>query len=340
MKTIQFFILTSLLSFSVVAQQEGQFIQLANNPYLLNPAAGGMTRVMQFEVGMRNQWTGYSNAPQTYVASGHSRIRFGKSTPVLAEYAPDKSSLFQSPEITGGELKHVVGGSIVSETIGPFSRLTAQGSYAVHMPLFRDVMIGVGLSAGINNIGIMQDRVVLYQNDDPAYMQFLSGAGSQTVFNANGGLIVYHPKFTVGISSLQLLQNDVVFSGVSTASQFNRHYYFLANYGFQVSEQLELRPTVMARVAENSPWTADFGAKLTFNKAAWLYASYRTGGTIGVQVGANLFKQLYAAYGYEFGIGALRTSSNGTHEISLGYYLGKNRNIKKELNGSSPSEVE
>jgi hypothetical protein len=34
-------------------------------------------------------------------------------------------------------------------------------------------------------------------------------------------------------------------------------------------------------------------------------------------------------------MGKLRTAGNSTHEIQLGYYLGRNRNINKELKENS-----
>lgn len=332
MKNIINFLCFACLSVTAYGQQEGQFIQSVNNPYLTNPAAGGLTKVMRFELGIRNQWTGFSNEPQTFIVSGHSRIS-KKSKDVLGEYR-NPETFYRSPEITGGEIKHVVGGFVINETIGPFNRLSVQGSYAVHMPLVRDVTIGAGLSAGFNNFGIIQNRVVLHEEDDAAYMQFLGGAGNQTSFNMNGGLIVYHPKFIIGFSTLQLLQNDAIFNGIATESIYNRHFYLSANYGFDVSDKLEIRPTFAGKVAKNTPFNIHAGAKFTYNEAIWAMVGYRTSGTLTFQLGANLIQNLYFAYGYEQGIGAFQVQNNGTHEIQIGYYIGKNRNIDRELNNA------
>lgn len=312
------------------AQQEGQFMQMVNNPYLLNPAAGGMTKVVQLELGIRNQWMGYAHGPQSYILSGHSRIKVGENN-VLEEYAPSKASFFKSPSITGREIKHVVGGMMLNETIGPFNRLNLQGSYAVHMPLYKDITIGAGLSAGFSSFGIIQDRVILYDQDDN-YMQFLGSSVGQNIFNMNGGLIVYHPKFMVGFSTLQMLNNDVVFSGTETESKFNRHYYLMANYGFALnSSPIEIRPTIITKFAQNTPLNVNAALKLTYNDAIWAMAGYRTSGSLTFQIGANLVKQIYLSYGYEHGIGKLQVQGNGTHEVHIGYYIGRKRNIAKEL---------
>lgn len=322
------------LSISVsFSQQEGQFMQLQNNPYLLNPAAGGMTRVMQFELGMRNQWVGYGNNPTTYVLSGHSRIRL-KGEKVLEDYRPEGT--FQpAPEITGGEIKHIVGGMVVNENIGPFQRLNAQASYAIHMPLVREVSFGAGLSAGYSQFGINQDRVILYESDDPTYNQFLGNSSSQGTFSMNGGIVIYHPQFMVGFSTLQLLQNDVILSGVTTESVYNRHYYLMANYGFQVNDTWEVRPGIVTKFSQNTPKNIYGSVKFTYNRAAWLALGYRTAGSLTFQAGANLTKGIYIAYGYEHGVGPLQIQGNGTHEIQIGLYLGKGRNLDKELRESA-----
>lgn len=47
--------------------------------------------------------------------------------------------------------------------------------------------------------------------------------------------------------------------------------------------------------------------------------------------GANLIKNFYLAYEYKQGIGAIQLAGSPTHEIQLRFYLGNNRNVKKEL---------
>jgi hypothetical protein len=53
-----------------------------------------------------------------------------------------------------------------------------------------------------------------------------------------------------------------------------------------------------------------------------------------VQIGANIIKNLYLAYGFEFATGKIRTSGSGSHEIQLGLFIGNNRNTDKEIKES------
>ena len=68
--------LTLALAFGSIAQQEYQFANTAFNPFLLNPAAAGLTDVAQFDVIARTQWLGYDGAPRTFLVSGSSQLNF------------------------------------------------------------------------------------------------------------------------------------------------------------------------------------------------------------------------------------------------------------------------
>ena len=92
------------------------------------------------------------------------------------------------------------------------------------------------------------------------------------------------------------------------------------------------------KIAENSPVSLDLGVRFAYNRAAWLGVQYRTSNAIVFQVGANIIKNLYVAYGYEVATGKIRTASNGSHEIQLGFYLGRNRNMDREIKGKKKGE--
>jgi len=320
-----------LVTFTVSSQQEGHFINLTNNPYLLNPAASGMTSTMHLEATSRTQWLGYNGGPKSMLLTGNSPVKFGDGKKVLQEFNNDDKAFFKSPERTTGSIKHVLGGIAMTDAIGPFSRTSVQASYSIHLPLVKSINIGAGLSLGWSNFRILQDRVVLYQEDDPSYSQFLGNTSSQNIANANAGLVFYNEELFVGISSSQILRNAATFNGIETGSNYNRHYYFMAKYAFIVADKFQIEPTAVLKLAENSPMSIDAGARFVYNKSVWLGLQYRTSNAITFQLGANLIKNFYLAYGYEHGIGAIQLASNSTHEIQLGFYLGNNRNIKKEL---------
>ena len=323
MKTLILSITLILISTVVSAQQEGHFINQNNNPYMLNPAAGGMNEVLHFELTSRTQRLGYNGGPRSILVTGNSPIYVKGKRNAVQEFNLKDETLFESPERSHGELKHVVGGKVLTDAIGPFNRTAVNGSYAIHMPLVKQINIGVGLGIGWSNFAINADRVVLYQADDAAYNQFLGNSASQGIFDANAGIVAYNEDFFVGLSSSQIFKTEASFAGINTGSHFNRHYYLMGKYTLPFTDMLDFEPMITARIAEHTPGDLDIGARFVYDKSIFFAFQYRTANALTFQVGANLIKNLYLNYGYEQAVGSIQTSSNGTHEIQLGMYLGK-----------------
>lgn len=333
-------IINCLIVFSASSQQEYQFANTVNNPFLLNPAAGGMTDVMQFEASTRMQWLGYEGGPKTILLSGHSQIGFNKAGgKTLSEFNVHDEKLFKSPEITTSKNKHVIGGKVWNDAIGPFSKTSIQGSYAYHLRLTKSLNFGVGLGLGYSNFRLNESKVVLHQQDDNAYAQFLGNSSQQNMADAQAGLVVYGERFFFGVSGTQMLKNKVELDQILTESNFNRHYFIIAKYKLLNEGDVAVEPSIVAKFAENSPVSLDLGARMIYKNSSWFGVQFRTNSTLMFQVGSNLIKNLYINYTYEHSMGKLRTAGNSTHEIQLGYYLGKNRNVDKEIKDNSESSL-
>jgi len=323
------FLLASSISYS---QQESQFVNAINNPYLLNPAAGGMTDVVQIDAITRTQWMGYNGGPRTLLFTANSQINIGKkNNQVLSEFNIKDESFFKSPSRSVRKVKHVVGGKASNDAIGPFGKTTIHGSYGIHLPFTKKMNVGVAIGIGWGNFRINEDRVILYQNDDAAYSEFLGNSSTQNYFDANAGVVLYSNRFYVGFSSSQVFKNDLVFADVSTESHYNRHFFTLLKYRFSLGDKIEFEPSALLKFAEQSPLSADFGAQFIYGSNVWLGAYYRTSNALVFQLGANLIKNLYFSYSYGHTTGAIQVASNATHEIQLGLYIGNNRNTKKEI---------
>lgn len=334
--TIGLVALNFMLSAVAFGQQEYQFANTVNNPYILNPAAGGMTDVMQFEASTRMQWLGYDGGPKTILLSGHSQIKFGKSgEKALDEFNIRDEKLFQGPAVSTSKSKHVLGGKVWNDAIGPFSKTAIQGSYAYHLPLTKHINIGVGLGLGYSNFRLNDSKVILHQNDDNTYAQFLGNSSQQSFVDAQAGLVVYSEKFFFGLSATQFLKNKVELNQISTASNFNRHYFMIAKYKIEGEGDIAIEPNVVVKMVQNSPVSVDFGARALYKNSSWFGVQFRTSSSLVFQIGSNLIKNLYVSYAYEASMGKLRTAGNSTHEIQLGYYLGRNRNVDKELKENS-----
>lgn len=337
---IKAFLFIVLFSASAFAQQEAQFINAVNNPYMLNPAASGMADIMHFELSSRTQWLGY-NGPQTFMLTGYSPFHFGKKEEAArGDFNTEGKVLFSNPVAGTGRLKHVVGGRIVNESIGPFSKTGIYGSYAIHLPFTKKVNFGAGIGLGWSNFRIIQDRVVLFQENDAAYSQFLGNTSGQNSIDANAGIVFYSDKLCAGFSSTQLFRNAARFDQIATHSYYERHYFLTARYRFDFKNNLGIEPSVVLKMVQHSPSSLDAGLRFSYKRSAWLGVQYRTSNAITLQLGANIIKNLYLSYGYEIGTGKIKSSGNGTHEIQLGIYLGSKHKAEKEAAEGEEKEKE
>ena len=332
MKKIIVIIFTFGLFLTGFGQQEAQFSQYYNNAYFFNPAAGGMTKTIKFDIGYRRQWLGIEGTPQSFYATGHSEISFNDRNEVIDEFNVDRESTFEGPQRIVGKNKHVMGGRVMSDQIGPFQKTSAMASYAYHLRFSKKTMLSLGMSAGLSNLGIRSDKVVLLDQDDMQYNNFLANNSNQTIFDLNAGIAFYSERFHFGISSTQLLRNDLVVDQVVTQSQFGRHWFIYGMYDFPIkTTDVVVQPHFMAQVIGNAPLSFNLGTKVTFQGRYWANMSYRFNDALNFAVGLNFAQRFTFGYAYDVAMGQVQRSSNYIHELQVGMVIGKNRNINNEL---------
>lgn len=326
--------LLNLYSSQVNAQQELYFNGTVQNPFYVNPVAMGFNDLIQIEFAGRTQWTGYEGAPQTFIATVQSPISFSKSKKVLGDFSAGNTPFFAEPERQIGKTKHVLGGKLYSDAIGPFLRSGLNLNYGIHLPLTKRINFGIGLGLGWSNFRINSSRVTLYQQDDIAYQQFFINTSHMNTIDAQGGLVFYNKRLSLGLSSSQFFNQAIQFANTSTESRLQPHYYLTAKYLFDMGPSFNLEPTAIIKYVKGSPLSVDAGFRVIYKKSVWVGLQYRYQNAMIFQIGSNLIKNLYISYAYEHNIGDLSTVRNGTHEVHLGMWIGRNRNTEKEIEKS------
>lgn len=329
-----------VVPFTSNAQQESQFGNYIHNPYLFNPAAGGLYNLAQIDLGYRNQWLASTGNPTTMYVSGSTQV-FGKNTGVepLGEFNTGRENTYQTPDRTVGHVKQVVGAKFMYDGIGPFTKTSFNGSYAIQMPLTKNYMIGLGLGAGYGNFQIDHNRVVLHDANDQVFSQFAGQTASQNVLDVQSGLVIYSNRFMFSLSGTQLVKNKISIQDMQAGNNLNRHLFIMTSYALRASEMVDVEPFIMVKGAKGSPTSFDVGARFKYNKSIWAGIQYRTGNTFAVSAGMNFFKNFNFSYAFEYGTKAVRLSNAGTHEIQLGILIGKSRNVNKEIEDSKKEEV-
>jgi len=313
------------------AQQEAQFSQYYNNAYFFNPAAGGLTKTMQFDIGYRRQWLGIEGTPQSFYATGHSEISLNDRKQALDEFNNDRESIFETPKNHIGKSKQVIGGRLLSDQIGPFLKNSVMASYAYHLRFTNKSMLSLGVSAGWSNLGLNSSKVVLLDQNDGQYNEFLSRNSNQNIFDVNAGIAIYGDNFHFGVSSTQLLKNQLVIDEIVTQSNFGRHWFGYGMYKLNLNDDMALEPHFMAQLIGKAPFSFNLGSRFIYEDKYWVNIAYRLGDAINFGVGLNFANNFRFGYAYDVAAGPVQRSSNYVHELQLGFVIGSNRDVEKEL---------
>jgi type IX secretion system PorP/SprF family membrane protein len=305
--TIVIFSIVGLLGF---AQQDAQFSMNMFNRLAVNPGYAGTNQALCATLMVRNQWASFDGAPKT----GLLCVDFG-------------------PILHGG-----VGVTVDQDQLGFEKTLKAKAAYSYQMHLGVSGVLGIGLDVGMINKSLSPTGPDGFKAPDGTSTN--GGGGTDDAIPWNGisattydlGLGAYYTsdKIYVGISSLhipeQKLKKKEGTAGDPTFADFQyevaRHYYIMAGYKFQLNNQFDLTPSVLAK-SDVATTQMDFNVLLRWNKMVFLGVSYRgvtnhSKDAIPAMVGVE-WKGFKLGYAYDVTISSLKTYSGSTHELMLGY---------------------
>ena len=281
-----------------IAQQDPMYTQYSFNTQTFNPAYAGTWESMGFQVLGRYQWVGMAGAPTTYT--------FSMQTPMRNENA-------------------ALGVDLINDRIGREQRLSLFGDYSYRLRMGANTYLRLGLKFGVTNYNNILSNYL--QNDENGRDPMADGAVDiRYMPNFGVGTFLYSKDWYVGFSVPQILnnafKNDV--ANYTTSAEL-RHFYLIAGYVFDLSENLKLKPTFLTKATMGAPVEFDITANLLIRDRIWLGAMYRTGDSYGFIAQWIFDKKLRIGYGIDFTTTRLQSFNGGTHEIMVSYELGLRR---------------
>lgn len=286
------------VSLTSQAQQIEQYTQYMLNPFVLNPGAVGSEDFSSAKFTYRKQWAGGFNGeePTTAILSFNG-----------------KPSQFQNVGL---------GAIIFNDVTGPTRRTGLQLAYAYQLPLgATSTKLGLGLAGNILQYSLDVNALILNEDNDPA---ILGANESKIGGDANIGAFLHDKNYYVGISVAQLFQSKFVFNQ-DTAGFINldRHLFAIAGYKYDLSDNLELEPSVLLKSVSAAPVQFDLNARLIYDKRYWLGFNYRTSDAISILAGLTFSDQWHLGYSYDITTSELKTVSSGSHEVMIGFDFGR-----------------
>ncbi len=275
------------------AQTPPQIDQYLFNGLVLNPAYSGSREVLHGAIMVRQQWTGFGNAPflGTVALDGVSKSRrngFG----ILGSFSQS----------------------------GPLRQNQFDLTYAYRIPIKRSGKLAFGLSAGVSTLQIRAAEVA---TTDPGDVEFMENSPLLVAPEAGFGIWYENPRFYLGLSAPKLLgyysDRYDLYGG-----EAGRTPYYLATGGFLIplNGSFKLKPTTLFKFIPEIDPQLDLNLFLITKDLVWLGASWRNNGDWTFLAEVQLNHQLHLGYAFGWSRPELRPWNSGSHSFTLSYDFG------------------
>lgn len=282
----------------IKAQFDGLYTQYMFNEVFINPAYAGSKQAMSATLLHRQQWVSFPGRPISTSFSLHGPVQGDKMG---------------------------AGISILNEKIGVLTRNLIYASYSYRLKLAEKNTLAMGLMAGLDNQINRLGTVKAGVDGAPTDPQFSQNTPNVMAPNVGAGLYYNNDQLYAGISIPRLIDNTIRFNPngatVKTtriaASKFT--YYITGGYLFKLNDDLKLRANIMVKALKNVQPQVDLGANFLIRDFIWAGLSYRSASAVSILLGAQVNKQFFACYSYDYGTNKIQRYSLGSHEIVLNY---------------------
>lgn len=318
-------ILTGLFFFMLFhakGQQDAQYGQYVFNGLYINPAYAGYKDEIYFQAFFRTQWTGIKGGP--------------KSLSVSIDAPVNKKKLG-------------LGALITTDKIGAQNSLNAVGnlSYRIQLNSEDTKAIAFGIGLGVSQNGINGS---LLTPTDIGDLRVPTGMISRMAPDARAGIQYSSERFFIGLSVNNLIAPYLKAEKEDDILNLKQesHVYLTAAKVYVINSDLFFKPSILFKDDLHGPTSADFNAFLLFKQKVWFGGVYRT--SVKLYPKTHLQKDLSnqsaigfiaeffvkpnfrIGYGYDYSLNKLGPYDNGSHEISVGFYLNTIRSQKKLCN--------
>jgi type IX secretion system PorP/SprF family membrane protein len=279
--------------FGVYAQQDAQYTHYMYNTANINPAYAGSRECLSVFALGRTQWVGLDGAPNT--------ATFAISSP-----------------IAGTNLG--VGLAVIDDRIGPAVEDNVSADLSYTIPTSETYKLSFGVKGSINFLNIdFFNKTNAYNKFDPN----LADINNKFKPNVGAGIYLHSDKTYFGVSVPNFLETKHYDTTISTnaIARERMNFYAIAGHVFDLSETIQFKPAVLAKVVTGAPLQIDVTGNLMFNEKFVLGLAYRWSAALSGLVGFQANQSWFIGYGYDWETTKLAGYNSGSHEIFLRYEL-------------------
>lgn len=279
---------------SLEAQQSISTNEYLINKVALSPANAGLHGASEIYTSYREQWHEIPNSPVIGGVSGHMALKKNAG----------------------------VGFKISMQNSGIFNQLNANAIYAYHVKMGEWSYLSFGLAAGLKRVSIDLSDPDMQSDPAVGQTQVLNGR----LLDAEFGIDYSSRTFFAGISIPQLATGYIdgynATGNKSTLYSLKRQYRGYLSNSFVLDKNWHLQPLVVINKTE-STLMYDVNALFKFRNQLWVGGTYKSNGATCAIVGFQ-YNRLLVNYSYEFSNKGIMSVGGATHDIALGFIIGRN----------------
>jgi type IX secretion system PorP/SprF family membrane protein len=288
-----------LMSITIFAQNDVLLTQQWFSRINRNPAATGNSDNLDLFFLTRQQWVGVDNGPQTNLLNVHNYF---------------------------DDIRSGLGLTMSYDQTGiAYSALNAKLDYAYHVNINENMLLSLGLGAGILEKTFDPTKQILQDPQELGMSTFPDQRESQTHPDFDFGFELSTPELLLGASITHL--GDLRKNYTTFTAQQNQYLYARGNLA--LDPDFDLAPSIVYQNTGNIN-IVDLGAMLFYKKMYWVGLDYRSPTTMVAMLGVE-WTMFRIGYSYDFSMGKLNNLASSTNELMLSLRISKgkkNKNVR------------
>jgi len=287
-------LLILLGTFSSTAQQDPQYTQYMYNTEVVNPAYAGSRDALSFGLLLRTQWVSFEGAPRTGTFTVNSPI---------------------------GSLDNMgLGLAIVSDQLGPANETNINVDYSYSINTSDTAELSFGLKAGLDILNVDYTKLNIRHDNDPRFQDNIDNKVQPQI---GAGIYYNTQKFYAGLSVPNFLttkhfdESTLANSSSDVIAAERLHYFLIAGYVFDLSDNLKFKPATLIKAVSGSPLQWDASANFLINEKFTVGVAYRWSAALSAMLGFQASDQIFIGFGYDYQSTDIEEYSDGSYELML-----------------------
>ncbi len=289
-------LLLLVIGFKSYGQQDPHYTQYMYNMHILNPAYAGSEGTLNLRFLGRTQWVGIDGAPKTFTASINAPV--GKRVGL--------------------------GLSVIADKIGPAKEQNVYADFSYTLPVSEEGRLAFGLKGGFTFLNVDVTNLRLPEgsaSNDPLFANNIK----ETSPNFGAGLFYYTDSYYLGLSVPNFLATRYIKDDISLVEEL--HGFLTAGVIFDISENLKLKPSAMAKVAAGAPLSLDLSVNALIKNFLELGLSWRHDDSVSGMIGVQVSRSIRLGYAYDYTLSELNNYNSGSHELMLLINISNSRDV-------------